>query len=123
MWEHMTGLSRLHSQGSLYASGPALARETGYLLRDVHTTMADLEGEGWVTRRGLDSWRLVDGTVQLLPNLKKCEPCLRLDDMEARALADISTPKHRWMTVCAKHYVEHGRGLGAGIGQFLRLDY
>lgn len=123
-WENLTALSRLHSLGALYVTPARIARETGYLERDVLVSLEDAEGLGLVqTDRQRNGWRLRDRVVTSLIHLQVCDVCKYFDMPESRAIADARLPKGHWGYVCADHFVSEGCRLGPGLGQFLRLEY
>ncbi len=130
LWDNLTGLSRLHSKGTLYVPETAIARESGYLLRDVHDTLMLAELKGWASKSNSTgtlthqlTWRLRDNVVKALPNLKYCQVCKAVHGYEARALADARTSSGRWVYVCAEHFIAGDCTLGDGFGQLIRLEY
>lgn len=124
LWETLTGLSRLHSEGALWVTESAIARESGYTEYDTHIMLADAEGLGWVTRRGTDPvYRLNDGVVTPILRLKYCDVCKIVSGETVRAIADARVSSGRWGNLCAEHFLAGGCRLGLGFGQFLRMEY
>jgi hypothetical protein len=125
-YDVLTSLSRIHAHGVKHPFESAIASDTGYLQRDVHTMLLDAEAEEWVrlVDPKLLTWRLRDGIVAAVPEIKYCDVCrLYKGGIEVRAIADARLTGGRWGFVCVEHFVEHAGQLGLGRGQFLRLDY
>ena len=123
-WDNLTALSRLHSKGALMVTESAIARESGYLERDVHDVLNQAQLFGWVLKdMNEPAWRLRDGVVNTVRTLKYCDGC-KADHsgLENRAVASVRLG-NRWVYVCTTHFVSLRARIGRTVGQFIRLDY